>query len=223
VIVGFDALTCAWIDTDLARNEAAGWLANPGWAIPGEHPLCDFVTDRSWLLFYNSNMNTAQFQQAISAAGKPVIVDFWAAWCAPCKMTKPVLEKLAQEYAGRVDFLPVDADDSRELLEQYRILGIPTVLALRDGKVAARVTGARSEADYRLLFEGLAAGKEVKVTLAPFDRLIRLGAGGLLSIAGISTSIWWLALAGGILAFLGIYDRCPIWAALTRMLRGNGG
>lgn len=166
-------------------------------------------------------MNKAEFHQAITATGKPVIVDFWAAWCVPCKMTKPILEKLAQEYASRVDFLPVDADDSRELLEQYRILGIPTVLALRDGIVAARVTGARNEADYRQVFEALVAGREVKVTLAPFDRLIRLGAGGVLLIAGIITTSWWLALAGGIVTFLGVYDRCPIWAALTRMVRGK--
>jgi thioredoxin 1 len=164
-------------------------------------------------------MNKTEFQQKISAAGKPVIIDFWAPWCAPCRMTKPILEKLAQEYAGRVDFLPLNADDSGEVVGQFRVFGIPTVLALRDGKEAGRVVGAQNEGNYRSMFESLAAGKEVKVLLAPFDRLLRLGAGALFITIGVLTGNWLVAAGGGILAFLGVYDRCPVWAAITGILR----
>lgn len=166
-----------------------------------------------------TNMNQAEFQQIISETDKPILVDFWAAWCAPCMMTKPILEKLAQEYVDSVDFMPIHADDSRELLEQFRVLGIPTVITLRQGKEVGRVTGAQNEANYRLLFEALAHDKEIKVPLMPFDRLLRVGAGALFVGVGILTGSWLLAIGGGVLAFTGVYDRCPLWTAVSSMFR----
>jgi thioredoxin len=164
-------------------------------------------------------MNLTQFQQKISSADKPIVVDFWAPWCGPCRMTKPVLEKLANEFSGKVEFLPIDADASRDVLANFRVFGIPTVLAIRDGKVVGRVTGAQNEAGYRALFESLAEGGEVKFPMSTFDRTLRLGAGLLLIAIGISTANWFLLGIGGIVAFLGVYDRCPIWRAITGILR----
>jgi thioredoxin 1 len=164
-------------------------------------------------------MNTSEFQKKISESEKPVIVDFWATWCGPCMMTKPILDKLAKEYGDTVQFMPVNADDSREVLEQFRVYGIPTVITIRDGKEVGRVTGAQNEAGYRALFEALSKGQEVKVPLTQFDRMLRLGAGGALVMVGISTSNWLVAGIGGILAFMGIYDRCPIWNAVTGMFK----
>jgi len=164
-------------------------------------------------------MNKSEFQQKISETSKPVIVDFWASWCVPCRMTMPILEKLATEYADRVEFMPINADESREVLEQFGVIGIPTVLTLHNGRVVGRITGAQNEANYRSMFAALVEGKDVKIPLAPFDRILRLGVGGLLVMVGISTSSWLAAGIGGILAFMGIYDRCPIWAALRGMLQ----
>lgn len=164
-------------------------------------------------------MNKSEFQQIISSSSTPVVVDFWATWCAPCMMTKPILEKLGKEYMGSVHFLPVNADDSREVLEQFRIFGIPTVLTFRDGKEVGRVTGAQNEAGYRALFEALAKGEEIKIPMTPFDRFLRIGAGGVLIAIAISTQSWLLAGIGGLLAFLGVYDRCPVWNAIVRMLK----
>jgi len=115
--------------------------------------------------------------------------------------------------------MPVNADDSREVLEQFRVYGIPTVITIRDGKEVGRVTGAQNEAGYRALFEALSKGQEVKVPLTQFDRMLRLGAGGALVMVGISTSNWLVAGIGSILAFMGIYDRCPIWNAVTGMFK----
>ena len=162
-------------------------------------------------------MNLIQFQQAISSADKPVVADFWAPWCVPCRATKPVLEKLAAEFESDVTFLPVNADDSRDVLEHFQVIGIPTVLTLRGGEVVGRVTGAQNEAGYRAMFEALATGGEVKIPMLSFDRMLRLGAGGLLAAVGISTGSWLLTGIGGIVAFLGVYDRCPVWRAVTGM------
>jgi thioredoxin 1 len=163
-------------------------------------------------------MNLTQFQQTVSSSDKPLVVDIWAPWCAPCRVTKPILEKLADEYKDRVTFLPINADESREVLEKFQIIGIPTVLALQHGEVAARVTGAQNEAGYRAMFEALAQGREVKVPMSAFDRMVRIGAGALLVMVGISTSNWVALGIGGVVAFLGVYDRCPIWQALTRLV-----
>ena len=136
-------------------------------------------------------------------------------------MTKPILDKLGKEFADEVDFLPVNADQSREVLEQYRIFGIPTVIAFQNGKEVARLTGAQNEAGYRAVFDALAQGKEVTIPMTQFDRMLRLGAGALFITVGVSTGSWLVAGIGGILAFLGIYDRCPIWNALTRMFQSK--
>lgn len=94
-------------------------------------------------------MNLSQFQQKVSVAGKPVIVDFWAAWCVPCRVTKPILESLAKEYYNQVEFLAINADEAQDILEQNQVIGIPTVLSLIDGQVIGGVTGAQNEANYR--------------------------------------------------------------------------
>jgi thioredoxin len=164
-------------------------------------------------------MNLQEFQQSIDSAGKPVVVDFWASWCGPCMMTKPVLDKLGKEFAENVEFLPVNADTAREVLEKYRVFSIPTVIAIQNGKEVARITGAQNEAGYRSVFESLANGREVKIPMTQFDRMLRLGAGGLFVMIGISNGNWLVAGIGAVIAFMGIYDRCPIWNALTNMFQ----
>lgn len=134
-------------------------------------------------------------------------------------MTKPILEKLGKEYVEKIEFMPINADDSREVLEQFGIRGIPTVITLRNGKEVGRVTGAQNEASYRLMFEALSEGREVKVPITQFDRMLRLGAGALFVMIGISSQNWIVAGIGGVIAFMGIYDRCPIWRALTGMFK----
>jgi thioredoxin len=160
-------------------------------------------------------MNQSEFQRKISSSQKPIVIDFWAPWCAPCRVTKPVLEKLAREFEGRVEFVPVNADESQEVLQALKVYGIPTVITFRNGMEAGRVVGARAEPGFRALFEALATGEEVNIPLTQFDRMLRLGSGGLLIALGVSTSNWLVAGIGALIVFMGIYDRCPIWRAIT--------
>ena len=166
-------------------------------------------------------MNLSEFQQKISTAGKPIVIDFWAPWCMPCKMTKPILEKLAREYSDKVEFMPIDADTSHDVLEHFQVIGIPTVLTLRGEKMVGRITGAQNESAYRAMFDALAHDREVKIPISSFDRMLRLGAGTLLVAIAYSTNNWVLAGVGGVIAFLGVYDRCPIWKAITTMIKSR--
>ena len=164
-------------------------------------------------------MNLTQFQNKVSTSDKPIVVDFWANWCMPCKVTKPILESLADEYSDKVEFLPIDADHSRDMLEHFKVIGIPTVLTIRNGEAVGRVTGTQSENVYRAMFDALAEGREIKIPISPIDRTLRLSAGMLLAMYGISSSNWFLFGIGGVIAFLGIYDRCPIWRAISDILK----
>ena len=75
----------------------------------------------------------------------PVLVDFWASWCGPCKMLAPVVSQIAEEYAGKVKVGKVNVDDEPELANQFRVSSIPTVVLIRDGAVAATSIGVKSK------------------------------------------------------------------------------
>jgi thioredoxin len=160
-------------------------------------------------------MNQKQLLEKAKASGKPTVVDFWAPWCEPCRMTKPVLEKLAREYKDEVDFLPINSDEQQGLLAELKIYGIPTVLLVQDGKITGKYTGAQREDTYRQIFEALVNGGNIKISISPIDRLLRLGIGTAVVIFALQSLTWWLLALGLLILFTGIYDRCPLWKAIT--------
>ncbi|MGI9106349.1 MAG: thioredoxin [Pyrinomonadaceae bacterium] len=88
------------------------------------------------------DVSDAAFAQDVLGASEPVLVDFWAAWCAPCRMIAPAVEAVAKEYEGRACVVKVNVDDNPEVAGRYGIKGIPTLILFRDGKEAERIVGA---------------------------------------------------------------------------------
>jgi thioredoxin 1 len=87
-------------------------------------------------------VDTHNFEEEVLHAPQPVLVDFWAPWCGPCRMIAPSLEELASELAGRVKVAKVNVDDAPEVAERYRITSIPTLLLFQNGRVVGQKVGA---------------------------------------------------------------------------------
>jgi putative thioredoxin len=103
------------------------------------------------------DVDEAQFEQRVleRSSSVPVVVDFWADWCAPCKQLTPALERAASARSGRVELAKLDVDANQRLATAFRIQGIPAVKAFRDGRVAAEFTGAIPPAEVERFFDSL--------------------------------------------------------------------
>jgi thioredoxin 1 len=97
------------------------------------------------------------FDKEVLQSAQPILVDFWAEWCGPCKMLSPVLDELAQEFDGRIRIGKVNTQDYPELAAQYGIHSIPTLLLFKQGQVADQIVGLKSKRDLKASFERVAA------------------------------------------------------------------
>jgi len=100
------------------------------------------------------NVSDASFDADVLKSGQPVLVDYWAAWCGPCKMIAPILEEVATENAGRLTIAKLNVDENQGTATKYGIRGIPTLMLFKDGQAAATKVGALSKSQLTAFLDG---------------------------------------------------------------------
>ena len=95
------------------------------------------------------------FEADVLKSTVPVVVDFWAEWCGPCKMIGPHLDKIAEEYGDRAKVVKVDIDEQQELAEKYNVSSIPTLMFFKEGKLVDQLIGARPKSDITAKLDSL--------------------------------------------------------------------
>ena len=169
-------------------------------------------------------MTGNDFFERIKQYPLPVVVDFWAPWCLPCRAIEPPIKKLGTAYAGRVEVWKVNADEQPDVLRSLHIYGIPTLVAYHDGQEVSRRTGVASRAALSTLFEAALSGVN-PVSLGPalLDRVLRFVAGAALFIFAFQGHFFGICLfvaeLSVVIAFSAVYDHCPIYRALSARLK----
>ncbi len=92
-----------------------------------------------------TSLTDSTFDEEIGAAAEPVVVDFWAEWCGPCKMVAPILDEIATEQAGKVRVAKLNVDDNPDVARRFDVMSIPTMIVFKDGQPAKRVVGAKGK------------------------------------------------------------------------------
>ena len=121
------------------------------------------------------DVDAHEFEQRVLERSKeiPVVVDFWADWCGPCKQLTPVLERAAEARAGKVELAKVDVEKNQQLQAAFRIQGIPSVKAFKDGRVAAEFTGALPPAEVERFFDALVPSEADELVAAGDEQDLR--------------------------------------------------
>jgi len=92
-----------------------------------------------------TTLTDTNFNEEVKGSDQPVLVDFWAEWCGPCKMIAPILEEIATEQAGKIRIGKLNVDDAPATAQQFQVMSIPTLILFKDGEVQKRVVGARGK------------------------------------------------------------------------------
>lgn len=98
-------------------------------------------------------ISDSNFEQEVLQSDKPVLVDFWAQWCGPCRAVSPIMDELAEDYDGKAKVAKVNVDEQGEIANRYKIMSIPTVMVFKGGQMVEKMIGARSKSEYAGLID----------------------------------------------------------------------
>lgn len=100
-------------------------------------------------------INENNFQSAVLESQKPVLVDFWATWCGPCRMVAPIIDELSKEYQETFGFAKINVDENSKLASQYGVMSIPTLIVFKDGKPEQQVIGFKSKNELKNMLDNI--------------------------------------------------------------------
>jgi len=104
-----------------------------------------------------ANVNQDSFQEAVLDSQKPVLVDFWAPWCGPCRAVAPIVEELAKDYKGKIEFAKVNVDEAPFVASKFGVMSIPTIIVFRDGKPVQHAIGYQPKDQLKKLLDSALA------------------------------------------------------------------
>jgi len=118
-----------------------------------EHAICPNLKRENQVSDRIVHVTDDTFEQEVLQSEQPVLVDYWANWCAPCKMIAPVLEEIAEEYDGRIKVAKLDIDENRAVTERFNVRGIPTLILFKNGEAEAIKVGAVSKSQLTVFID----------------------------------------------------------------------
>jgi len=135
----------------VARNRSSGAIATHAAIASAERVLIDEVSVNTDEVYVSSEhvvqITDASFEEQVVKAGKPVLIDFWAEWCGPCKMIAPMLNEIAAEYQGKLTIAKLNIDENPKTPQRFNVRGIPTLILFKNGQVEGQKVGALRKSD----------------------------------------------------------------------------
>lgn len=144
------------------RSSADPQLANPSASVASESVLIESASE-NLTGTEPIPLTDAQFDELIATSKSPVLVDFWAPWCGPCRQLSPVMDQIAKEYSGRLIMGKLNTDQNRKTPERFKIKGIPTVILFENGKVVKTFVGVRPKVDYTSAVDTLLKSQKTEI------------------------------------------------------------
>lgn len=165
-------------------------------------------------------MNQSAFELKIRKNPRPVVVEFWAPWCGPCKMMAPYLKKAEQDFSGQVDLWKINADENPELLRSLGVMGIPTMVGYYQGQEVTRKTGAMTPDNVLAFFAAVKENKAFNRSLSWVERLMRIVPAIILFWLGTTSGpTYWMIAIGVVFLFSAVYDRCPVYKVVSAQIK----